>query len=70
MFEEEGTFKNVQMTHSGRPRSFTSPTREVVNERFPQSPGKSIQQAARGTRVPKSSAHRILKRAQWKSSIP
>ena len=70
-FEEEGTVKDVHKNHSGRPRSSTSPkiARGVI-ERFHQSPRKSVRQAARETGVPKSSVHRILKRAQWRSFIP
>ena len=40
------------------------PQARGVIERFHQSPGKSVRQAARETGVPKSSVHRILKRAQ------
>ena len=70
-FEEEGTVKDVHKNHSGRPRSSTSPTKaRGVTERFHQSPRKSVRQAAWETGVPKSSVHRILKRAQWRSFIP
>ncbi|KAJ4437939.1 hypothetical protein ANN_13878 [Periplaneta americana] len=70
-FEDEGTVQNVHKNNSGRPRTSTSPTRErEVIERLQQSPRKSVRQAARETGISKSSVHRVLKRAQWKSFIP
>ncbi|KFM73837.1 hypothetical protein X975_01801, partial [Stegodyphus mimosarum] len=70
-FEEEGTVKDVYQNHSGRLRSSTNPTRQRgVNERFHQSPRKSVRQAARKTGVPKSCVDRILKRIQWRNFIP
>ncbi|KAJ4438456.1 hypothetical protein ANN_14401 [Periplaneta americana] len=70
-FEGEGTVQNIHKNNSGRPRTSTSPTRErEVIEMFQQSPRKSVRQATRETGLSKSSVHRVLKRAQWKSFIP
>ena len=70
-FEKDGTVKDVHKNHSRRPRSSTSPTQaRGVIERFQQSPRKSVRQAARERGVKKSSVHRILTRAQWRSFIP
>ena len=57
--------------HSGRKRTSTSPTKEQdVIANVQNSPWKSVRQLSRETGIPKTSVHRILKRAQWKSFIP
>ena len=70
-FEEHGSIQCMRKGHSGRHRSSTSPTREQeVIDNVQNSPRKSVRQISCETGIPKSSVHRILKRAQWKSFIP
>lgn len=67
-FEEHGIIQCMRKGHSGRHRSSTSPTREQeVIDNVQICPRKSVRQISRETGIPKSSVHRILKRAQWKT---
>ncbi|XP_076322842.1 uncharacterized protein LOC143231904 isoform X2 [Tachypleus tridentatus] len=70
-FDEHGTLHNMRKGRSGRKRSSTSPTKEQeVIDNVLNSPRKSVRQLSRETGIPKSNVHRILKRSQFKSSIP
>ena len=70
-FEADGTVQDVHKQRSGRPRTSTSPAREEqLVENLLRSNKKSIRQSAREIGIPKSSVHRMLKRAHWKSYIP
>ena len=70
-FETDGTVHDVHKERSGRPRSSTTPAKEnQLLETLHRSPRKSVRQMARETGIPKSSAHRILKRINWKCYIP
>ena len=70
-FETDGTVHDVHKERSGRPRSSTTPAKEnQLLETLHRSPRKSVRQMARETGIPKSSAHHILKRINWKSYIP
>lgn len=69
-FGADGTVHNVHKERSGRPRSSTSPANEQLLETLHRSPQKSVWQMVRETGVPKSSAHRILKRFHWRRNIP
>ena len=70
-FEADGTVHDAHKQNSGRPRTSTSAAREEqLVENLLRSPMKSIQRSAREIGIPKSSTHRMLKRAHWKSYIP
>jgi hypothetical protein len=70
-FAATGTGQDVHTQRPGRPRSSTRPARkEQLLETLLRSPKKSVRQAARETRISKSSVHRILKQVHWKSYIP
>ena len=69
-FEADGTVHDAHKQHSGRPRTSTSAAREEqLVENLLRSPMKSIRRSAREIGIPKSSVHRMLKRAHWKSHI-
>ena len=70
-FEEYGIIRCMRNGHFGRHRSSTSLAKDQeIIDIVQNSPRKSVCQISLETGIPKSSVHRILKRAQWKSFIP
>ena len=70
-FEVHGTVQNTNNKHSGRPRTSTSPGKELqVQETLLRTPQKSLRQTARETHISKDSVNRIMKRLHWKCYIP
>ena len=70
-FEADGTVQDINKQCSGRPRTSTNPNGEdQLLETLSRSPKKSIRQLACEIGIPKSSVHRMLKRAHWKSCVP
>ena len=70
-FEVHGTVQNTNNKHSGRPRTSTSPGKELqVQETLLRTLQKSLRQTARETHISKDSVNRIMKRLHWKCYIP